>query len=50
MFFRFEKQHVKLPWDIEDAKRLGQVLDRYKDRYFIEVLGAIFITYILYPL
>ncbi|KAJ1530902.1 hypothetical protein ONE63_005742 [Megalurothrips usitatus] len=41
-----EKQHVKLPWDIEDAKRLGQVLDRYKDRYFTEVLSGIFITYI----
>lgn len=41
-----EKQHVKLPWDIEDAKKLGQVLDRYKDRYFTEVLGGIFITYI----
>ncbi|KAK3924951.1 Transmembrane protein 41-like protein [Frankliniella fusca] len=41
-----EKQHVKLPWDIEEAKELGQVLDRYKDRYFTEVMGGIFITYI----
>lgn len=49
-FNRHEKQHLKLPWDIEDAKKLGQVLDRYKDRYFTEVLGGIFITYILYPL
>ncbi|XP_063223591.1 transmembrane protein 41B isoform X2 [Bacillus rossius redtenbacheri] len=41
-----EKQHVKIPRDIDDAKQLGRVLDKYKDRYFTEVLGAIFVTYI----
>ncbi|CAG2067759.1 unnamed protein product, partial [Timema podura] len=44
-----EKQHIKLPWDIEDAKQLGRVLDKYKERYFFEVLTAIVVTYILYP-
>nr|CAD7458051.1 unnamed protein product [Timema tahoe] len=41
-----EKQHIKLPWDIEDAKQLGRVLDKYKERYFFEVLTAIVVTYI----
>ena len=48
--FRDEMVHVKLPSNIEDAKELGKVLNRYKDRYFTEVLGAVFIVYILYPL
>lgn len=52
IFFRFsscrsEKQHVKLPWDIEDAKKLGQVLDRYKDLYYFEVMFAVIVIYIL---
>ncbi|XP_073997049.1 transmembrane protein stas [Rhodnius prolixus] len=41
-----EKKYVKIPYDIEDAKSLGRVLDRYKDRYYFEVLLAIFVTYI----
>lgn len=41
-----EKQHIKLPWDIEDAKHLGLVLDRYKDRYFYEVMFGVFLVYI----
>ncbi|GLG98002.1 Transmembrane protein 41-like protein [Gryllus bimaculatus] len=41
-----EQQHLKIPWDIEDAKRLGQVLDRYKEKYYFEVLLAVFVTYI----
>lgn len=49
VFFRHEKQHIKLPWDLEDAKQLGQVLHRYKDKYFYEVLFAVFLVYILYP-
>lgn len=44
---RSEKKHVKLPWDIEDAKKLGQVLDRYKDLYYFEVMSAVIIIYIL---
>ncbi|VDI14613.1 Hypothetical predicted protein [Mytilus galloprovincialis] len=41
-----EKQHIKLPRDIEDAKRLGNVLSIYKDKFYIQVLGAYFVTYI----
>ncbi|XP_055299750.1 transmembrane protein 41B [Sitodiplosis mosellana] len=41
-----ERQHIKLPWDIEDAKKLGQVLDRYKDKYYVEVMSAVVIIYI----
>ncbi|XP_067002522.1 transmembrane protein 41B [Anabrus simplex] len=41
-----ERQHVKLPRDINDAKQLGIVLDRYKERYFWEVLIGVFIVYI----
>ncbi|PSN45605.1 hypothetical protein C0J52_17401 [Blattella germanica] len=40
MFPELEKdevQYVKIPWDIEDAKKLGNVLDHYKDKYFFEV-------------
>lgn len=44
---RSEKKHVKLPWDIEDAKKLGQVLDRYKDLYYFEVMSAVIVIYIL---
>lgn len=45
--FRSEKVHMKLPRNIEDAKRLGAVLYRYKDNHYYTVLGAIFVTYIL---
>lgn len=41
-----EKQDMKLPFDIEDAKSLGRLLDRYKDRYYFQVLAGLFITYI----
>ncbi|KAI9563353.1 hypothetical protein GHT06_010814 [Daphnia sinensis] len=36
----------ELPRDIEDAKHLGAVLSRFKDKYYLEVLGGVFITYI----
>ncbi|CAK1578577.1 unnamed protein product [Parnassius mnemosyne] len=41
-----EKQYLKLPWDLEEAKHLGLVLDRYKDKYFYEVLMGVFLVYI----
>lgn len=41
-----EKQHIKLPRNIEDAKSLGKVLSHYKDSYYNQVLGGYFITYI----
>jgi hypothetical protein len=40
---------MKIPRDIEDAKQLGKVLARYKDKYFFEVILAVVVTYILYP-
>ena len=42
-----EKVFFKLPRNIEDAKSLGVVLSRYKDMYYMEVLGGVFITYVL---
>lgn len=45
--FRHEKEHMHLPWDLEDAKHLGLVLDRYKEKYFYEVLFGVFLVYIL---
>ncbi|XP_055389564.1 transmembrane protein 41 homolog [Condylostylus longicornis] len=41
-----EKQHVKLPWNIEDAKMLAKVLDRYKDMYYFEVMFGVIVVYI----
>ena len=32
-----DKQSLKFPHDIDDAKELGQVLSRYKDQYFPQV-------------
>ncbi|XP_076624234.1 transmembrane protein stas [Colletes latitarsis] len=41
-----ERQHLKLPLHIEDAKNLGKLLSRYKDLYYFQVLAGLFITYI----
>lgn len=41
-----EYQYIKLPTDIEDAKNLGRVLSHYKNRYYLEVLAGVFVTYI----
>ncbi|KAH7642260.1 transmembrane protein stas [Dermatophagoides farinae] len=41
-----EKQHFKLPMNIDDAKNLGNVLSGYKDRYFYVVLFGFIVTYI----
>merc|ERR1712001_423203 len=41
-----ENQHVKFPKDIDDAKRLGIVLSRYKDRYYPQVLCGVAVTYL----
>lgn len=41
-----EKQYIKVPFDIEDAKQLGRVLDRYKDLYYLEVMFGIILVYI----
>lgn len=42
-----EKEHVKFPFNIDDAKQLAKVLDRYKDLYYLEVMGGIILAYIL---
>lgn len=41
-----EAAQLKFPKDIDDAKQLGSLLSRYKDRYFIQVLGGVFVTYL----
>ncbi|CAL7950259.1 unnamed protein product [Xylocopa violacea] len=41
-----ERHHMKVPLDIEEAKNLGKVLERYKDLYYFQVLAGLFITYI----
>ncbi|XP_064600596.1 transmembrane protein 41B-like isoform X3 [Liolophura sinensis] len=41
-----EKEHIKLPRNIDDAKNLGKVLSRYKEDHYYEVLGFYFITYV----
>jgi hypothetical protein len=43
---RSETEHVKFPRDIDDAKQLGLVLSRYKEKYYVQVLGGIFVTYL----
>ncbi|TMW51230.1 hypothetical protein DOY81_003707 [Sarcophaga bullata] len=49
-----EKQHMKIPRDIQDAKMLAKVLDRYKDMYYFEVIlqtfaipGSLFLSILL---
>ncbi|XP_023291361.2 transmembrane protein 41 homolog [Lucilia cuprina] len=41
-----EKQHMKIPRDIQDAKMLAKVLDRYKDMYYFEVMFGVIVAYI----
>jgi len=41
-----EAVHVKFPKTIDDAKQLGTVLSKYKDKYYAQVLGGVFVTYL----
>ncbi|XP_011179003.1 transmembrane protein 41 homolog [Zeugodacus cucurbitae] len=41
-----EKQHIKIPRDIQDAKMLAKVLDRYKDMYYFEVMFGVVTAYV----
>ncbi|XP_067641604.1 transmembrane protein 41 homolog isoform X2 [Eurosta solidaginis] len=41
-----EKQHIKIPRDIQDAKMLAKVLDRYKDMYYFEVMFGVITAYV----
>lgn len=50
LFLRSEKKNLKIPFDIEDAKQLGRVLDRYKDLYYFEVMTGICLLYLLWVL
>ena len=46
--FSDEKQFVRtLPRTLDDAKALGRVLNRYKDKYYCTVLLGVVVTYIL---
>ena len=46
VIFRNEAVHVKFPKTIDDAKQLGTVLSKYKDKYYAQVLGGVFVTYL----
>ncbi|KAM8938742.1 transmembrane protein 41B [Pelodytes ibericus] len=41
-----ERQMIKVPRDMDDAKALGKVLSKYKDTFYVEVLVAYFATYV----
>lgn len=47
--FREEKQRVKLPMSLEDAKQLGRVLTKYRSDHYPQVLALVTLVYILYP-
>lgn len=42
-----ERQVLRLPTSLEDARALGVVLRRYSDRYLLTVTTGFTITYIL---
>lgn len=41
-----EQQDLKLPRNMDDAKRLGRLLSIYRDQYYLHVLLGVFVTYI----
>ncbi|XP_059144488.1 transmembrane protein 41B-like [Physella acuta] len=41
-----EAQYIKVPRNIDDAKNLGQILHRYKEKYYHQVLMGFFVVYI----
>jgi uncharacterized membrane protein YdjX (TVP38/TMEM64 family) len=41
-----ERVHITVPKNIDDAKKLGKVLSKYKDMYYFTVLGGYFTAYI----
>ncbi|NWX52191.1 TM41B protein, partial [Steatornis caripensis] len=41
-----ERECVKVPRDMDDAKALGKVLSKYKDTFYVQVLVAYFATYV----
>ena len=40
---------LRLPQSIDDAKDLGILLSKYKETNYFAVVGAVVVTYILYP-
>ena len=46
--FSAEKEHIKYPRSLDDAKRLGSVLSRYKDQHFYTVLAGVIAVYIVF--
>lgn len=50
IIFSEESEYIKIPWNIEDAKNLGLVLNRYKVDHYYHVMSGVFLSYILYPL
>ena len=45
--YRNEKQYITLPKNIQDAKNLGTVLQKYNKNHFYSVLIAFFSAYVL---
>ncbi|XP_070790067.1 transmembrane protein 41B isoform X2 [Pituophis catenifer annectens] len=41
-----ERECMKVPRDMDDAKALGKVLSKYKDTFYVQVLVAYFATYV----
>nr|XP_023017273.1 transmembrane protein 41 homolog isoform X1 [Leptinotarsa decemlineata] len=41
-----EKQFIKLPYNLEDAKNLGIVLNKYKSEHYYQVMAGVFLMYI----
>eukprot|EP00092_Neocalanus_flemingeri_P027857 GFUD01030241.1.p1 GENE.GFUD01030241.1~~GFUD01030241.1.p1 ORF type:complete len:311 (+),score=67.40 GFUD01030241.1:41-973(+) len=41
-----DEKSFKFPKDIEDAKQLGNVLSRYKEQYYAQVLGGFLCVYV----
>ncbi|KAJ8973862.1 hypothetical protein NQ317_016874 [Molorchus minor] len=42
-----ERQYIKLPWNIQEAKQLGIILNRYKSDNYYQVMAGVFTSYIL---
>ncbi|KAF5282209.1 hypothetical protein FQR65_LT02906 [Abscondita terminalis] len=45
-----ERQHIRIPWNIEQAKHLGIILNQYKDDHYLQVMVGVFVTYIFVAL
>merc|ERR1719464_1248417 len=41
-----DQESIKFPKDLDDAKKLGQVLSRYKEQYFAQVFAGFVCVYI----